>query len=58
MIEIIISNFESKFIDFDSSIFEINLVDDSSTKKNENAIDEKTTKKTLLQMTTMSNFEI
>ena len=48
MTEITISNFESKFIDFDSSIFEINFVDDSSTKKNENAIDEKTTKKNIV----------
>ena len=45
MIEIIISNFESKFIDFDSLTFKINLVDDSSTKKNENAVNEKITKK-------------
>ena len=47
MTEIITSDFESKFIDFDSSIFEINSADDSSTKKDENAIDEKAAEKNI-----------
>ena len=60
MIEIIISNFESKVIKFDFLIFENNFVDDSSTKKKMKIqlTKKKRKKKTLLQMTTMLNFEI